>query len=158
MKRCFIIGVAFFIMLSSCSITSKMHNKTINNKLVNRLIESNGNVFYINSTYIIISYVWTYDKDNVVIYKLKKGKVIDTKMFTAIGVSVWIKTPPTDDYFELDSCMELDGDMFGYWIKDGENIKHKDYPINLECFRNGTYKSDFINKIVRDINEYKIKW
>ena len=135
-----------------------MHSKTINNKLVNRLIESNGNAFYINSTYIIISYIWAYDEDNVVIYKLRKGKVIDTKTFTTSGKSEWIKTPPTDNFFELDNCMELDGDMFGYWIKDGENIKQKDYPVNLECFRNGTYKSDFINKIVSDINEYKIKW
>ena len=40
---------------------------------------------------------------------------------------------------------------------DGKYGFHQDYPINLECFRNGTYKSDFINKIVSDINEYKIK-
>lgn len=158
MKRDYVIGIIFFIMLSACSITSKMHRKTINNKLVNRLIESNGNAFFINSTHIIISYIWTYDEDNVVIYKLKKGKLIDTTTFTTIGISEWIKNPPTDNFFELDSCMELDGDMFGYWIKDGENIKQKDYPINLECFRNSTYKSDFINKIVNDINEYKIKW
>jgi len=84
--------------------------------------------------------------------------VIDTKTFTNSEKSDWIKSPPKDNYFELDACMELDGDMFGYWIKYGENLKQKDYPINLECFMKGTYTSDFISKIVSDINEYQIKW
>lgn len=54
--------------------------------------------------------------------------------------------------------MELDGDMFGFLLKNGENVEQKDLPINLKCLRQGKFKSDFLNKVANDINVYKIKW
>lgn len=157
MKRIYVIGL-IALMFSACSITGKMHSKTINNKLINDLLEENGNAFFINSTYIIISYIWTYNESSIVIYKLKKGKVINVEAISINEKPDWIYSPPKDNYFELDACMELDGDMFGYWVKDGKNIYQKDYPVNLECLRKGTYKSNFINNAVDDINKYQIKW
>ena len=53
--------------------------------------------------------------------------------------------------------MELDGDIFGFFLKNGENTEQKDLPINLKCFGQGKFKSDFLNKVANDINVYKIK-
>lgn len=157
MKRIYFIGI-IALMLSACSVTGKMHSKTINKKLIDSLLEENGNAFFINSTYIIISYIWTYSENSIVVYKLKKGKVINIETTNIDKKPDWINLPPEDNYFELDACMELDGDMFGFCVKDGENIYQKDYPVNLDCLRKGTYKSIFINNAVSDINKYQIKW
>ena len=146
----------FFLL--SCGITSKMYCKTDNKKLVTQLLESNGNVFYIRSTYIIISYVWSYSENEIIVYELKKGKIENEKRISIKEKPNWIIPLFEKDLFELDSCMELDGDMFGYWHKNGENVEQRDLPINLKCFRQGKYKSDFLNKVVNDLNDYQIKW
>ena len=158
MKKNYIISIFCLLFILLCSATSKMYYKTENKKLVRQLVKSNGNAFYVRSTYITISYVWSYAEKEIVVYKLSKGKIANTKTFSIAEKPTWIIPPSEKDLFELDPCMELDGDMFGFFLKNGENVEHKDLPINVKCFRQGKFKSDFLNEVANDINVYKIKW
>lgn len=144
-----ILGLLFFL---SCSSTNKM-TKTENPRLVKKLLENNGNVFCASSTHVIISYVWSYSADEISIYKLKKGKIVNTEVHS-IEDKNWLVQPTKEDYFELDKCMELDGDMLCIVIKDEES---KDLPINLQCFMKGGYKTEFFNQLALDMEKYKIK-
>ena len=61
-----------------------------------------------------------------------------------------------NDLFELDKCMELDGDIFGIRIKQSDQEVFENLPINIGCFVKNQYGSDFFNLIVNDIKTYKI--
>jgi len=150
-----IILIASLMFFLSCSATNKMA-KTENPKLVNKLLEENGNAFSVSSTHVIISYVWTYSESEITIYKLKKGRVINTDVHS-IEKPEWITVPTKEEYFELDKCMELDGDMLYIALKNAEDIVRKDVPINIQCFTKGGYKKEFFNHIAKDIEKYKIR-
>lgn len=157
-KMKYIAGIFFVLSIVSCSTANRMHNKSENRKLVSQLLESNGNAFYVSSTNIIVSFVWSYSDKEVFIYKLSKDKIIDKRVLLITDKPNWHKQPSKEELYELDTCMELDGDMFGYELKKDGKIEEQDLPINLECFTRGKFKSDFINKVVSDINLYQIRW
>lgn len=148
------IIVTFFM---SCS-TMKHYiqkNSKLTDETISSLLEKNGNVFYLRSTYVTISTVWTYSKDRLEIYKLAKGKISLQQEYTTTSIDN-INQISKEELFELDQCMELDGDGFGYRIKRDSEIEQQDLPISIECFTKRKYKSDFLNKVVEDINTYKM--
>jgi hypothetical protein len=51
---------------------------------------------------------------------------------------------------------ELDGDMFGYRVKIDDKTQYDDYGIDINCLKTKTYKSEALNKIINDINTYKM--
>jgi len=157
-KMNYIAGIFCVLSILSCSTTNRLYNKRENKKLVSQLFESNGNAFYVRSTNIVISFVWSYSDKEVFIYKLSKNKIIDKRVLLITGKPNWHKQPSNEELYELDTCMELDGDMFGYKLKIDGKVEEQDLPINLECFTRGKFKSDFINKVVKDINVYQIRW
>lgn len=118
-------------------------------------MEKNGNVFYLNSTYATFSTVWTYNKDKIEIYKLANGKISLQQEYPTTSIDN-INQISKEELFELDQCMELDGDGFGYRIKRGSEIEQQDLPIGIECFTKLKYKSKFLNKVVEDINTHKM--
>lgn len=63
----------FFVSCSTMKQNISKNNKSTN-KLTSSLLDKNGNVFYLNSTYTTFSTVWTYSKDKLEIYKLAKSK------------------------------------------------------------------------------------
>lgn len=127
------------------------------NKIFSFFLSKNGNAFYLNSTYVVSSTVWTYDGDNLEIYELSKGKVIDIFVFPDKGIFNY-DIPKFDElHMEIKECgYELDGDSFGFEIKRDSEKEKQDLPINLGCFLKNKYKSDFLSKIVKDINTYKM--
>jgi hypothetical protein len=154
-----IILAVIAVFCTSCSTMKQsiQKNNKFTDKTISSLLEKNGNVFYLNSTYIISSTVWTYNKGNIEIYKLSKGKVIEHLTFPDKGVSNY-KIPVFEELqLEIKECgYELDGDGFGYRIKRGSEIHKQDLPIDIKCFTKLKYKSEFSNKIVEDINTYKM--
>lgn len=82
-----------------------------NKKLFERLYKSNGNAFYIKSTNISVSFVWSYTENKISIYKLSKGKVLDSKELPDLnsgydGFLIFkpdgnIEAVPVLGYFEL---------------------------------------------------------
>ena len=46
------------------------------------LLQKNGNVFYLSSTYATFSRVWTYNVNGMEIYWLAKGKVYQKETFS----------------------------------------------------------------------------
>ena len=153
MKKSYILVISLFFILS-CAATKKT-TKTENSKLINQLLDSNKNVFYASSTHIIISYIWSYSENGITLYKLKKGKIINKEVCSTDKQNL-MGFPTKEDYFELDKCLELDGDMLCIIIKDGASVNRKDLPINLNCFAQGGYKLNFFNKIAKDMMLYKI--
>ena len=148
------IIVAFFM---SCSTMKHniQNNSKFTDKTIFSLLEKNGNVFYLNSTYATFSTVWTYSKDKIEIYKLANGKISLQQEYSATSIDN-INQISKEELFELDQCMELDGDGFGYRIKRGSEIEKQDLPIGIECFTKLKYKSEFLNKVVEDINTHKM--
>ncbi|KIX21279.1 hypothetical protein SY27_11070 [Flavobacterium sp. 316] len=149
--------VIILIMSNSCSsIKSKIAN---NNKstmsLLDKLYLENNNSFYIKSSYTTVSKVWSYHNDTITIFKLKEGKVYEEQNFSSKQLSDKIIVNK-NDLFELDKCIELDGDIFGIRIKQSDQEILENLPMSIECFVKNQYKSDFFNSIVNDIKIYKI--
>ncbi len=151
MKIRFFLVIGLFLLLS-CSVTNKM-SKAENLRLVKKLSEDNGNVFCVSSTHIMTSYVWSYSAREVSIYKLRKGRIEKVETYPIKGKD-WIIQLTKEDYFELDKCMELDGDLLCILLNDDR----KDLPINLQCFVKRGYKSEFLNQLAIDIEKYNMLW
>ncbi len=154
------IRIALTIIVTLCISCSTMkHNIQKNNtqtdKIIEYLLDKNGNVFYLNSTFVPFSTVWTYSKDKLEIYKLVNGKIISQQEYFTTSIDN-INQISKEELFELDQCMELDGDGFGYRIKRGSEIEQQDLPIGIDCFTKLKYKSEFLNKVVEDINTHKM--
>jgi len=157
-----IIKITLVVIVTLCISCSTMkHNIQKNNTQTDRIIESlldkNGNVFYLNSTYVISSTVWTYKEGHIEVYRLTKGKRVEQSTFPEKGLSNYEIPTFKELDIEIKECgYELDGDGFGFRIKTGLEIERQDLPISIECFTKLKYKSEFLNKVVEDINTYKM--
>ena len=150
------IVILFFATCSTMKQNISKNDKSTY-RLTSSLLHKNGNVFYLTSTYSTISTVWTYGKNSIDIYKLVNGKISMQSTFPDIGFSQYEIPNLKDLDIEIKECgYELDGDDFGFWIKGGSEIKQQDLPINIGCFTKLKYKSEFLNKIVKDINTHKM--
>jgi hypothetical protein len=148
--------LAVFSLLISCSTMKYNINK--NNKFTekqkNYLLQKNGNVFYLSSTYATFSTVWTYNTSGEVeIYKLAKGKVSRKETFSEREFMQYNVQSLQDIENELyQKCaLDLDGDSFGFRIYIDGTLHTEDYAVDINCLKTGVYKSDFLNKIVTDI-------
>lgn len=130
-------------------------NSKFTDQIISSLLEKNGNVFYLNSTYVTFSTVWTYGKNKLNVYKLANGKISLQQEYATTGIDN-INQISREELFELNQCMELDGDGFGYRIKRGSETEKQDLPIGIECFTKLKYKSEFLNKVIEDINTHKM--
>lgn len=158
MKFISIITVAFTFFVTSCNTTSKMHRRAGYKQLYNQLFETNKNAFYATSSHIKTALVWSYSNEGIVIYKLSDGAVVDRRMVAITENQEWLIEFSKDDFYELDSCIELDGDLLGIKVMKDNKTEEKDLPINLDCTTKKKYNSQFLNKIVSDINTHNIKW
>lgn len=154
------IRIALTIILTICISCSTMkhnikRNNTQTDKIIETLLNENGNVFYLNSSYVTFSTVWTYSNDKLEIYKLANGKISSQQEYTTTSLGN-INQISKEELSELDQCMELDGDGFGYRIKRGSKTEQQDLPIGIECFTKLKYKSNFLNKVVEDIKTHKM--
>ena len=152
-----IIIASIAILCISCSTMKNniQKNNKFTDKTISSLLEKNGNVFYLTSTYATFSTVWTYSKDKLEIYKLVNGRINFQQKYPTTSIDN-INQISKEELFELDQCMELDGDGFGYRIKRGSEIEQQDLPIGIECFAKLKYKSEFLNKLVEEINAHKM--
>jgi len=148
------------IIFVSCSAVNNsiQKNRNFTEKLMNSLFKEKGNVFYLNSTNSTFSILWVYNKSKIEIYRLANGKIFKKEEYNKSKNILY----QIEEHFskkiiyELDSCMELDGDGFGFKIMNDSNIIKEDLPINIECFRKGKYQSVFFSEILRDISNYKM--
>ena len=162
MKKGSIKIILFSILLILMSCSTMQYNINKNNKFtekhISNLLQKNGNVFYLFSTYSTFSIVWTYNKNGIEIYRLAKGKVFRKEIFSEKEWIQDVKISVEDINNELyKTCsVVLDGDGFGFKINiDG--IIHEDrFAIDIDCMKQQTYKSDFLNKIVYDIKTCKM--
>lgn len=157
-KIIYVIHLFFLFFGASCSTANKMYDTVAYKKLFNQLYETNGNAFYTTSTHITEAFVWSYSIKEVAIYKLSKGRVVDKKTFTITRNSNWLQQFYKDDLYEVDTCTELDGDIFGIKLNKDNNVEEKHFAINLNCFEAGEYKSSFLKQVATDITTYSLKW
>jgi len=151
-----------FLMLSFVSCSTMQHNIRKNSnfteKTISSLLEKNGNVFYIRPDLGTFSTVWTYSEGKIEIYKLVKGKVSERREYLNSGFSDY--QIPTSKELGLDIgtyCgFVLGGELFGFKIKRGLEIQDFGWGFDIKCLTNNTYQSDFLNKIVADINTYNM--
>jgi len=151
---------SFFMMsFTSCTIMHgirKNHNFT--QKTVSSLLEKNGNVFWIVADYATFSTVWTYHEDNIIIYRLAKGKVRERKVFPNNGISNYPISSSKKIGLDIRrNCpLILGGSSFAFQIKRGSKIEDFGWGVEIECLTSNTFQSDFLNKIVEDIKLYEM--
>jgi len=150
-----------FVLLSMVSCSTMQHNIRKNNnftdKTVSFLFHKNGNVFFIKPPYATFSIIWTYSKNKIEIFKLAKGKISERTEYSNDGI-VDYQIPAFKELgLNIRECpYVLDGDILGYKIKKIEGLEEQRLPIDIECFINNKYQSEFLNKIVSDIIAYKM--
>lgn len=157
-RNLFLLSVTVLIYVSCSTMKNSIQkNRKYTEKIVSSLYEENGNVFYLQSSYSTFSTVWTYGKTQIEVYKISKGKIYNREKYN--GTNQTLKLVPTfnEIHIELKECgYELDGDIFGFKIINGSEVEQQDLPISIDCFTKLKYKSEFLNKIVKDINTYKL--
>ena len=145
------------VVMTSCS--SIMHNISKNNKFTDKitstLFEENGNVFYIKSTYATFSSVWTYKDNDLCLYKLANGKINLVKEYPCVHINNF-RPISENELTELDSCMELDGDILGFILKMESQNEKQEFPIGIACFKAQHFNSEFLTKIASDIKQFRI--
>lgn len=161
MRKSFLMILLFTLcLLVSCSATNYVikKNRYLTNKEVELLFQKNGNAFYLSSTYSYFSFVWSYNEDSVEIFRLRKGIIKQKQVFKEKENIQYAGFSLEDIETELyQKCaLELDGDEFGYIIDyNGKRFK-ADFAVNINCLKQQKYNSVFLNKIINDINYYKM--
>lgn len=161
MKHTFkIMIIGFVIIFTSCATMkhSIMKNQKYTNKYIINLLNNNDNVFYLYSTYSTFSTVWTYRNDSIEIYRLAKGKLKNKEMYKNAGIKSFQMPSIKDLNIDIDKCgLVLDGDILGFeFDKNNPEKSHSQITTDMECFKTQKYKSDFLNKLIEDINTYKM--
>jgi hypothetical protein len=140
----------FLFTILSCATNNNRKN------IISKLYENNGNVFYITSTYVNKKIVWSYVNDKIIIYTLSSKNKILNKKEELVEKPMDLFNFNLNDNFEMDKCMELDGDLLGYQIKQNGVTESKEYPVNVKCFINTNYEAIFYNKLKDDIIKYNM--
>lgn len=140
---------SFFFTILSCATNNKKN-------IIDKLYTDNNNVFYITSTYVNRKVVWSYSNDKIIIYSLNsKNKILEKKEELLVQQRNFFTLDLNDNY-EMDGCMELDGDILGYRIKQNGITQSNDFPVNSKCIVNKMYTSAFFSKLKYDIIKYNL--
>jgi len=149
-----IIVLAFILLISCSGIKQNMNrNNKFTDSFFKSLSERNGNAFYIKSSYSTFSTVWSYYKGDIVIYYITNGKLQKKQKLDATN---FLEKIAKKEVFELDKCLELDGDIIGYRVTINQQTYKEEFPIGINCFLNKKYESKFLNNLVKDIINYKL--
>ncbi len=147
--------VLYTILVLSTISCSTAHQINSNNKatsrIVSSLLEKNGNVYYLQSTYSKSSVIWTYREDGIEIYRLLSGKLSSQKH---------IKTDKNnnalflnmEDLAELDDYLELDSDILGIQTRRIQ----QEYPVCFDCILKGSLHSKKLNSLIQDIIYFEL--
>ena len=152
-----IIFLSISIVFTSClSVKQQIkRNDRHTERMFKKISRKYGNAFYINSTYATFSTVWFYSEGSVKIFKLAKGKTISIKEENC-NTNEIISQVENFDFYELDKCIELDGDGFGFFVSSGENKIQRDFAVGIECIKEQELNSIFLKKIIEDIKTYNL--
>lgn len=151
------------IILFTMSCTSLKYqikrNDAFTNKFVSEILRDNNNVFYMITEYSNASVVWTYRNDVIQIFKLINGEVNNERKYEILNGNEWIIQYSKGDFTnQVFDCAELDGDLIKIKIKSDGNIEKHSFPVNLECFVQREYESEFLSRLTMDMKKYKIRW
>ena len=160
MRKCVLVLLITMLFIESCS---SMHfavwrNKNLTSRQVSYLYKENGNAFYLSSSYASFSVVWTYDKDKIEIYRIKKGRIKEKQVIKRKEImsfsEVDIKSIKNAIY---DNCaLELDGDVFGYIIRSGDETYNEDYAVDINCLKQKHEYPLLLETVIDDIRIYKM--
>lgn len=154
----FLVIISCLGVLSCKSLNTtiqKNKNKTV--ELFDAVFKNNGNAFSTGSTYTNFSYVWSYQDDKTILYKLVEGKVVDEKEFRE-GNKEWLSDVPHKSEMVFMECYELDGDYIKYKIYDENDTFEDVLPVNLNCFLNIPKDKVFYKNLTEDIKKYGAIW
>ena len=149
--------VLVFLLLASCgTIKTKVrqlqvaqHHK-FKEKIIDNFLKNNGNAFYIESAYDPYSVVWSYTQGSIIIYELKRKRIIKKKKF-ANHKKLRLSDKP-DKFIQI-----LDGVSLGYVIYY-DNKKYTYCCIDIESYLKNkkNVASRFLKDIIDDIKKYNI--
>ena len=116
------------ILFVNCNVI-KTDKRDFGHRIINQLFEENGNVFYMSSIYIKTYFVWSYTNKGIIVYKLSGKKVLSKNKYENSNILNFEIFQKKDELFELDKCMELDGDILCYKIKVKTWLNNKKHQL-----------------------------
>lgn len=174
------MGIVFAIILASsfsCSHPGKLWHYCYNRKLwrsfednahitsetLTSLLEKNGNVFYLRHD-SGASVVWSYTDEIIEIYNFKYGNLVSYREgFTTTGKLLNLDKETIKELVtEMEDSPYIEGaedklrDILWFEIKLNTGIVDESVWIGTGDFLTKKYKHEVLNKLVEDINTYKI--
>lgn len=155
MKRYYVLLLALLMTCLSCSTKFMIRkNDKVTDVRINTLVNEYGNVFYIRSSNSTFSAIWYYTEEKLILYRVSNGKIVKENNYQTLTYNSF---PDNEKkYFELDECLELDGDILGFSIRNQQGLQEESFPINLTCFSNRNFESEFLESLKKDIDNFNI--
>lgn len=178
------MGIMFAVIVASCFSCSRhgwLHrvyyyniyhrkagrsvddNMDITRETYTSLLEKNGNVFYFKHEYGA-SVVWSYTDEKIVIYNFLRGNLVSYREgFTTTGEFLDLDKETIKELItEIEDSPYIEGaedklrDFFYFKIKLNTGVDERCVWIATGEFLTKKYKLEVLNKIVEDINTYRI--
>lgn len=174
------MGIVFAVILASsfsCSHPGKLWHYCYNRKLwrsfednahitsetLTSLLEKNGNFFYFDHD-CGASVVWSYTDEIIEIYNFKHGELVSYREgFTTTGKLLNLDKETIKELVtEMEDSPYIEGaedklrDILCFKIKLNTGIVDESVWIGTGDFLTKKYKHEVLNKLVEDINTYKI--
>lgn len=149
-------NVYFRKIMNACKDNLELTEKTYLS-----LVEKNGNAFYFEHC-AGMSVVWSYTDEKIEIYDLKYGEIISYREgFTSTGKFLNLdKETIKEIETEIGGSQDNDNvvtDKFSFLIKLNTGVEeHHVFLSEMGEFLTKEYKFEVLNKIVEDINTYRI--
>ena len=151
------------LILVGCPSCSSFHyavklNHRKTERFFHLLFERNENAFYVDAAWCNGSVVWSYQENQIEIYKLRNGRIIKKQLFDNEGIHKLSES----QFKSLDEEMAekcppvLDGDGCGFIIDSDSIVIQADYSIEVDEMKRQSFESVFLTKVVDDMNTYMI--
>lgn len=146
------------ILLTSCGIQRAIkRNEKSTEKAIANFYEKYENVFYLKSTNSTFSTVWSYREQSLIVSKIERGKILESKIFANLNSKDLILPSQMEIELDLKKCgYELDGDIIGYKIQQEGIISENSFPVSIECLKKENFQTSFFSKLSNDIKNYKM--
>lgn len=148
-----ILGMIVLFITSCSSFRYRIiKNSVKTDRVAKSILNTNGNVFIISSPTSSVSTIWSYCDNKLTIYNLRNG-IVEVEEIN-LKETHFTDTISSSELDELVQCAELDGEIFSYLKKNGNNIDRIDYPIDCECLFQHDFKSNVLKMLFADIEEH----
>ncbi|QNL23058.1 hypothetical protein HZR84_14270 [Hyphobacterium sp. CCMP332] len=149
MFRMILIGLAWIFL--KCSSTRNIID--VQDHLIEKAYIENQHVFYLRY-YETLTY-WYIKNDSIRIFSMHKKELIKRQQEQYLN-NIWFKNIKPPELFDLDTCKALGGSTLGFKLANNMSEVVIELPVNEICLRKTEFRSEFLNNLKKDLNNYEI--